>query len=158
MSFVIVRRERTLVAGLPVRSPKRAVGRLRDPALERAWHAVLNDELGGPLASAYTDHAEEIGAYYTQTVGYECTSLDEVTDGHFVAWLPAGSYAKFSSTGDFPEVVAELWSQVHDAEESGSIVRSFVGDFEFYPNAFRIDLYVSVLETDSAPETDKAGA
>ncbi|WP_432677985.1 GyrI-like domain-containing protein [Rhodococcus pyridinivorans] len=147
MSFEIVRCEQTLVAGLPVRSPLRAIGQARDRALERAWHAVLKDQLGGPLASAYTDHAVEIGSYYTQTVGYRCESLDQVTEGHFVACVPAGTYAKFSSLGNFPEVVSNLWEQVREAEDTGAIDRSFVGDFELYPNAFRIDLYVSVIDS-----------
>ncbi|MEE2031647.1 GyrI-like domain-containing protein [Rhodococcus chondri] len=150
MPFEIVHRKQTLVAGLPVRSPKRALGRPRDPGLERAWSAVLKEELGGPLASAYTDHAVDIGSYYTQTVGYQCESLDQVTEGHFVACVPAGTYAKFSSTGNFPEVVTDLWDQVREAEGSSRIVRSFVGDFEYYPNAFRIDLYVSVLASEKA--------
>ncbi|AHD23051.1 AraC family transcriptional regulator [Rhodococcus pyridinivorans SB3094] len=147
MSFEIVRREQTLVAGLPVRSPRRALGQVRDRALERAWHAVLKEKLGGPLASAYTDHAVEIGSYYTQTVGYRCESLDQVSEGHFVACVPAGTYAKFSSMGNFPQVVSDLWEQVGEAEASGAIQRSFVGDFESYPNAFSIDLYVSVFDS-----------
>ncbi|WP_072812216.1 effector binding domain-containing protein [Rhodococcus zopfii] len=144
MSFQIVQRQRTLVAGLPVRSPRRPLGKLRDRELERAWSAVLKQELGGPLASAYTDHAVEVGSYYTQTVGYQCDSLDQVTPGHIVSWLPAGRYAKFSSTGTFPGILTDLWERIHAAESSGEIVRSFTGDFEFYPHAYGIELYVAV--------------
>jgi predicted transcriptional regulator YdeE len=145
MSFQIVQRKRTLVAGLPVRSPRRPLGKVRDRELERAWSAVLKQELGGPLASAYTDHAVDVGSYYTQTVGYQCNSLDQVTPGHIVSWLPAGKYAKFSSTGTFPRILIDLWDRVHAAESAGQIVRSFTGDFEFYPHAYGIELYVSVL-------------
>ena len=53
--FEIVERDETWVAGLPVRSPKRALGELRDRDLEAAWASVLHQDLGGPLASAYTD-------------------------------------------------------------------------------------------------------
>ncbi|MGV9715890.1 MULTISPECIES: GyrI-like domain-containing protein [Rhodococcus] len=153
MPFEIVHREQTLVAGLPVRSPRRTIGYVRDHALERAWHAMLKEELGGPLASAYTDPAVEIGSYYTQTVGYWCESLDEVKEGHFVACIPAGTYAKFSSMGEFPEVVSDLWEQVREAEASGAIRRSFRGDFEFYPNAFRIELYMSVFNPVESDES-----
>ncbi|MDV2476460.1 AraC family transcriptional regulator [Rhodococcus zopfii] len=144
MSFQIVQRQRTLVAGLPVRSPRRPLGKLRDRELERAWSAVLKQELGGPLASAYTDHAVEVGSYYTQTVGYQCDSLDQVTPGHIVSWLPAGRYAKFSSTGTFPGILTDLWERIHAAESSGEIVRSFTGDFEFYPHAYGIELYIAI--------------
>jgi hypothetical protein len=52
MQFEIVERDETWVAGLPVRSPKRALGELRDRDLEAAWGAVLHQELGGPLQYA----------------------------------------------------------------------------------------------------------
>jgi hypothetical protein len=75
MQFEIVERDETWVAGLPVRSPKRALGELRDRDLEAAWAAVLHQELGGPLASAYTDYTGELGTYNTQIVGYQCSSF-----------------------------------------------------------------------------------
>lgn len=144
MTFRIVERKRTLVAGLPVRSPRRALGQVKDCALDRAWAAVLKQPIGWPLASAYTDHAAEIGSYYTQTVGYECASVDEATPGHIVSVVPAGWYAMFSSMGSFPDVFHGLWDQVREAEESGRLDRTFTGDFESYPNAYRIDLYIAV--------------
>ncbi|MET4611309.1 putative transcriptional regulator YdeE [Rhodococcus sp. PvR044] len=134
----------TLVAGLPVRSPKRPLGVLQDRNLESAWSGVLQEDVPGPLASIYTDHATENDSYYTQIVGYQCSSIDEVRRGHLVARIPAGRYARFVSLGEFPGVVAELWDQVRDAVGEGRISRAFTGDFERYPNAFRIDLYVSV--------------
>ncbi|HLS79634.1 MAG TPA: GyrI-like domain-containing protein [Nocardia sp.] len=144
MQFEIVERDETWVAGLPVRSPKRALGELRDQALEAAWAAVLHQDLGGPLASAYTDYSGELGTYNTQIVGYRCRSFDEVTRGHLVARLPAGSYAKFSSVGDFPQVMTDLWTQISYAEEHKQIKRTYTGDFEFYPHAYKIELYLAV--------------
>lgn len=144
MQFQIVERDETWVAGLPVRSPKRALGKLRDLALEEAWSAVLKQELGGPLASIYTDFSEELDTYLTQIVGYRCSSLDEVTRGHIVARVPKGRYAKFSALGYFPDVMQDLWSQIAYAEDHGQIKRTFAGDFECYPHAYKIDLYLSV--------------
>lgn len=145
MSFCVVEREEILVAGLPVRSPRRALGKLRDPHLERAWSAVLKQETVGALASTYTDHAEEIGSYYTQTVGYCCRSLDDVRPGYVVSRLPSGTYAKFTSVGShFPDVFTDLWRQIWEAEGRGQIERTFTGDFEYYPHAYCIELYVSI--------------
>lgn len=139
-----------LVAGLPVRSPKRPLGSVRDLNLERAWADVLRQDPPGPWASLYTDHAVENASYYTQIVGYRCSAEDEIPRGYLIGRAPGGRYAHFVSTGDFPGVVTGLWDQVRDAEESCHIVRAFTGDFEFYPNAFRIDLYVSVGPADEA--------
>src|SRR5690349_10550254 len=107
MQFEIVERDETWVAGLPVRSPKRALGELRDRDLEAAWAAVLHQELGGPLASSYTDYAPDLGTFNTQIVGYECTSFDRVTRGHIVSRLPAGAYARFSAVGNFPQIMTD---------------------------------------------------
>ena len=78
MPFAIVEREETLVAGLAVRSPKRALGKARDKDLEKTWSTLLAQNVDRPLASAYVDHAPEINSYYTQIVGYECSSIDQV--------------------------------------------------------------------------------
>jgi predicted transcriptional regulator YdeE len=144
MQFEIVERDETWVAGLPVRSPKRALGELRDHDLEAAWAAVLHQELGGPLASAYTDYSGELGTYNTQIVGYECASFHDVTRGHLVARLPGGTYARFSSVGNFPQVMTDLWTQIAYAEEHNYIKRTYTGDFECYPHAYKIDLYLAV--------------
>ncbi|BDB59351.1 MULTISPECIES: effector binding domain-containing protein [Rhodococcus] len=149
MSFQIVDRRETFVAGVPVRSPRRALGKVRDPHLERAWSAVLNGETRGPLAATYTDHAEEIGSYYTQTVGFCCESLDGIPPGYLVSRVPAGRYAKFSAVGDrFTEVFEQLWEQIWDAEARGLIERAFTGDFEYYPHAYGIELYIAIVEPD----------
>lgn len=149
MSFRIVDRAETLVAGLPVRSPRRALGQPIDPRLGRAWSAVLKGDVVGPFASTYTDHAEDVGSYYTQTVGFCCDSLDTVPPGYVVSRLPAGKYAKFSVVGDgFTDIFADLWQQIWAAERDGLIERSFTGDFECYPHAFGIDLYIAIRSSE----------
>ena len=144
MQFEFVERDETWVAGLPVRSPKRALGELYDRDLEGAWASVLHHELGGPLATAYTDYSPELGTYNTQIVGYQCSTFDEVTRGHLVARLPRGTYAKFSSVGNFPQIMTSLWIQIAYAEEHHQINRTFSGDLEVYPHAYKIDLYLAV--------------
>lgn len=144
MAFEIVDLAETWVAGLPIRSPKRALGRLNDPGLDQAWSAVLKQDISGPLASIYTDFAPGIGSYNTQIVGYQCSSLGQVTRGHLVAKVPAGKYAKFSAVGYFPEVMTRLWNQIDHAEDQGEITRTYTGDFEAYPHAYKIDMYLAI--------------
>lgn len=150
MAFEIVDLEETWVAGLPVRSPKRALGRLNDPALDQAWSAVLNQDISGPLASIYTDFAPGIGSYNTQIVGYQCSSLSQVARGHLVAKAPKARYAKFSAVGHFPDVMTRLWQQIDHAEEQREITRTFTADYECYPHAYKIDLYLSVEQSGSS--------
>lgn len=151
MSFEIVDLEETWVAGLPVRSPKRALGRLNDPALDLAWSSVLKQDIAGPLASIYTDFAPGIGSYNTQIVGYQCSALSKVTRGHLVARVPRAKYAKFSAVGYFPDIMTRLWKQIDHAEEQGEITRAYTADYECYPHAYKIDLYLSIEQTGSKP-------
>ncbi|MFC9786489.1 GyrI-like domain-containing protein [Rhodococcus sp. NPDC127528] len=144
----------SFVGGLPVRSPKRPLGMLRDPNLERAWSAVLNQNPPAQLASIYTDHSPDAGSFYTQVVGYRCHSIEDVMRGHVMARVPGGRYARFMSTGEFPDVVSNLWQQVRAAEEAGQIDRASTGAFECYPHAYRIDLYIAV---DAAPGSARHG-
>ncbi|MBO0852694.1 MAG: effector binding domain-containing protein [Nocardia sp.] len=144
MQFEIVERDETWVAGLPVRSPRRALRKLRDRDLEAAWATVLHQDLGGPLACSYTDYSTELGTFNTQVVGYECTSFDQVTRGHIISRLPAGTYARFSSLGNFPQIMTDLWTQIAYAEEHNQIKRTYSGDLECYPHAYKIDLYLAV--------------
>jgi len=147
MSFQVVDRQETLVAGIPVRSPRRALGQLRDRHLEDAWTALLNGETYGPFAATYTDHAEDIDSYYTQTVGFCCSSVDDAPEGYVISRVPAGTYAKFSAVGSrFTDVFDDLWRQIWEAEAEGVITRAFTGDFETYPHAFGIELYVAIVD------------
>jgi predicted transcriptional regulator YdeE len=150
MSFEIVQLGEIWVAGLPVRSPKRALGRLTDPNLEAAWSAVLNQDIGGSLASIYTDYATGIGSYNTQIVGYR-TEPGDVRRGHIVAKIPAGSYAKFSAVGSFPNIMTTLWSHIERAEEAKEFTRTFTGEYEFYPHAYKIEMYLPIVAGGSRP-------
>ncbi|MDJ0393979.1 effector binding domain-containing protein [Rhodococcus sp. G-MC3] len=150
MSFEIVDLEETWVAGLPVRSPKRALGRLIDPALDQAWSSVLKQDIGGPLASVYTDFAPGIGSYNTQIVGYRCFALSQVKRGHLIAKVPSARYARFSAVGHFPDVLTRLWQQIDHAEEQHEIKRTFTADYECYPHAYKIDLYLSIEQSGSS--------
>lgn len=151
MQFEFVDLEETWVAGMPVRSPKRALNQLSDRSLEHAWSSILRHDFDGPMASVYTDFSNEVEGYNLQVVGYRCTSLDQVRRGHLVGRNPAGRYARFSSTGEFPQVLTNLWKQVDFATEQREIKRTFAGDLELYPNAYRIDFYVSVADDSGGP-------
>ncbi|MBY6706908.1 effector binding domain-containing protein [Rhodococcus sp. BP-241] len=143
MTIEFVDLAETWVAGLPVRSPKRALGSLYDTNLERAWSGILNQDIGEPLGSVYTDFVPAIGSYSTQIVGYRVADGD-VRRGHIVARVPAGRYAKFSAVGNFPQVLTTLWNEITHAEEMGSFTRAFTGEFEVYPHAYKIEMYVPV--------------
>jgi len=41
-------------------------------------------------------------------------------------------------------VMTDLWTQIAYAEEHKQIKRTYTGDFECYPHAYKIELYLAV--------------
>ncbi len=48
---------------------------------------------------------------------------------------------------DFAEIYSRLWDEIWEAERRGEIERTFTGDFEYYPHAYGVDLYIAVRST-----------
>lgn len=156
MDFNVVERHETLVAGTVLRSPALAVEGPRRAKVEEAWKRNLTRSLPGPPATAYVDHAPEIGSYLTHIVGYRCDSLDDLLPGDVLARVPAGRYARFTRSGDdLGDTIVSIWRAVWDLEATGAIVRAYTGDFEHYPDSRTVEVFVA-LDPSSADGRDKA--
>lgn len=156
MDFNVVERHETLVAGTVLRSPALAVEGPRRAKVEEAWKRNLTRSLPGPPATAYVDHAPEIGSYLTHIVGYRCDSLDELLPGDVLARVPAGRYARFTRSGDdLGDTIVSIWRAVWDLEATGAIVRAYTGDFEHYPDSRTVEVFVA-LDPSSTDGRDKA--
>ncbi|MEV5648123.1 effector binding domain-containing protein [Nocardia sp. NPDC052254] len=149
MDFNVVERHETLVAGTVLRSPALAVEGPRRLKVEEAWKRTLARRLPGPPATAYVDHAPEIGSYLTHIVGYRCDSLDDLQPGDVLARVPAAKFARFLRTGDdLGDTIVSIWRAVWDLEAAGALVRAYTGDFEHYPDAGTVEVFVA-LDSDS---------
>ncbi len=147
MSFSVVERPETLVAGTVLRSPALAVEGSRRRKVEETWARMLSTQLPGPPATAYVDHAPELNAYLTHIIGYRCYNLDDVRPGDVLARIPAGRFARFVRTGEnIGDTIAGLWRAVWDAEAEGDFVRAYTGDFERYPNANTVEVFVALAD------------
>ncbi|MFI6871205.1 GyrI-like domain-containing protein [Nocardia sp. NPDC050406] len=145
MDFNVVERHETLVAGTVLRSPALAVEGPRRAKVEEAWKRNLARSLPGPPATAYVDHAPEIGSYLTHIVGYRCETLDDLLPGDVLARIPAGLFARFTRTGDdLGDTIVSIWRAVWDLEASGAIVRAYTGDFEHYPDMRTVEVFVAL--------------
>lgn len=145
MDFNVVERHETLVAGTVLRSPALAVEGPRRVKVEEAWKRNLARELPGPAGTAYVDHAPEIGSYLTHIVGYQCKSADDLLPGDVLARIPAGTFARFISSGDnLGDVIVSIWRAVWDLEAAGTLVRAYTGDFEHYPDNRTVEVFVAL--------------
>lgn len=145
VDFNVVERHETLVAGTVLRSPALAVEGPRRAKVEEAWKQNLARSLPGPPATAYVDHAPEIGSYLTHIVGYRCRTLDDLQPGDVLARIPAGKFARFSRSGDnLGDVIAAIWRTVWDLEASGTLTRAYTGDYERYPDSRTVEVFVAL--------------
>lgn len=145
VDFNVVERHETLVAGTVLRSPALAVEGPRRAKVEEAWKQNLSRSLPGPPATAYVDHAPEIGSYLTHIVGYKCETLDDLLPGDVLARVPAGTFALFTRTGEnLGDTIASIWRTVWDLEASGTLVRAYTGDFERYPDSRTVEVFVAL--------------
>jgi hypothetical protein len=145
VDFNIVERHETLVAGTVLRSPALAVEGPRRLKVEEAWRYNLKRKLPGPPASAFIDHAPEIGSYLTHIVGYRCQGLDDLLPGDVLARIPGGRFARFVRSGEnLGDTIVSVWRAVWDLEAAGALVRSYTGDFEHYPDRNTVEVFVAL--------------
>jgi hypothetical protein len=156
VDFNVVERHETLVAGTVLRSPALAVEGPRRQKVEEAWKRNLARRLPGPPATAYVDHAPEIGSYLTHIVGYRCTSLEDLLPGDVLTRVPGGTFARFRRSGEnLGDTIVSVWRAVWDLEAAGALVRAYTGDFEHYPDAHTVEVFVAVKDGGTLAEGDK---
>ena len=67
--------------------------------------------------------------------------------GDVLARIPAGNFARFVRNGDnLGDTIAALWRSVWDAEAEGELVRAYTGDFERYPDANTVEVFVALAD------------
>lgn|GEM_PF-797843 len=156
MDFNIVERHETLVAGTVLRSPALAVEGPRRLKVEDAWRSNLKRKLPGPPASAFIDHAPEIGSYLTHIVGYRCEGLDDLLPGDVLARVPGGRFARFVRSGEhLGDTIVSVWRAVWDLEAAGALVRSYTGDVEHYPDRHTVEVFVALTDDDTNGTGDR---
>ncbi|MET9024791.1 GyrI-like domain-containing protein [Nocardia sp. NPDC004168] len=147
MDFNVVDQPETLVAGTVLRSPALAVEGPRRAKVEEAWKRNLARKLPGPPTTAYVDHAPEINSYLTHIVGYRCHGLADLQPGDVLARVPAGRFARFVASGDnLGDTIVSIWRAVWDAEAAGRLIRAYTGDWEHYPDARTVEVFVAVAD------------
>ena len=147
VTFSVVERPETLVAGTVLRSPAMAIEGVRRIRVQQAWHEMLKRKLPGRTGTAYIDYLPEMDSYQTHVLGYQCSSIDDLEPGDVLARVPAGQFAVFTASGEnLGDVVAGLWQSIWEAEERGKITRAYSGDFEHYPTRNTAEVFVAITQ------------
>ena len=152
MKYEIVRLPEKTVSGLAVRtnnfSPDmgQAIGEVWKRFYEeRVYQEIPNKKTGAALG-IYTDYASDERGDYTFLAACEVISLDGSDSLLEHRVIPAGSYARFTVTGNVLTAVADCWKEIWKLK----LPRSFAADFEEYTDSDMenavVNIYIGLKE------------
>ncbi len=122
--------------------------------LGKLWSKFIGDnttrkipnKISDDIYSIYTDYESDHNGDYTNIIGYQVSSLDNMAVGLVSKEIPMSEYLKFTAKGKFPDCVQRKWGEIWKSE----IERSYVADFEVYGDKSmnmtdaEVDIFISV--------------
>lgn len=144
MDIKIIELPSTLIAGLAVRTRNDNEQDPKTGWLSKTWERVSKKKYSGQIAAALTDYESDSSGYYTEVIGHEIATVDDLEPTGVLIRVPFGKYAKFTVKGTMPRIVLEAWKKVWQAELDGTIERSYLVDLERYPNPETVELFIAV--------------
>lgn len=92
----------------------------------------IPNKINGNILALYTDYEGDYTMPYLWILGCEVSNLDEVPEGLVGKVIPESKYAVFTTQGEFPQGLIDVWQEVWQLE----LPRSYTSDFEVYKNDF----------------------
>lgn len=106
----------------------------------------IPNKVSDDIYSIYTDYESDHNGDYTNIIGYQVSSLENIAAGLVSKEIPTSEYQKFTAKGKFPNCVQATWGEIWNSE----IERSYVADFEVYGDKSmnmtdaEVDIFISV--------------
>ena len=145
----VVRINNKTIFGLSVRTNNKnemnpSTGKIA-PLVHQFDNAVVVNYLAGArVYGVYYDYESDSQGNYSVLVGADSVessvvTLEEVT-------IQEGNYLVFSGSGQVPQIIFELWSQVWDyfSSEKCAHTRVYTTDFEFYRTQNEIEIHIAI--------------
>jgi predicted transcriptional regulator YdeE len=105
------------------------------------------------LLAIYTDYESDEHGLYTEILGYQVSSIQDISQGMVAKAIPESDYALFTTpAGPVTTTIGQAWKEiwlVQPAQLGGS--RRFSADFELYderssdPENTIVDIYIAIL-------------
>jgi predicted transcriptional regulator YdeE len=106
----------------------------------------IPNKISDDIYSIYTDYESDHNGDYTNIIGYQVSSIENISTGLVSKEIPMSDYQKFTAKGKFPDCVKDTWEKIWNSE----IKRSYVADFEIYGEKSmnmadaEVDIFISV--------------
>lgn len=136
--FMIIQKQSMIVVGIECRTsnapnagpndiPKHWARFQQENIIDQIPNKVSNE-----VIALYCDYDGDYTQPYSFVLGCCTNILDDIPAGMVAKLVPAGSYAVFSSTGEYPKSLINTWGKIWQT----NLKRTYTGDYEIYKKEF----------------------
>lgn len=104
----------------------------------------IRDRSADPVAVSTVFVPDEFGDY-NALIGLPYSSPIDVPVGDVFLQVPSGVFARFVPSGNLRDPIDDVWAQVDEATESGTLFRAYKEDVEVVTQAGEVELFISVV-------------
>jgi predicted transcriptional regulator YdeE len=102
----------------------------------------------GPPIGVYSAYESDVSGSFQILAGREVPATAGVAAPLYVVSVPAGTYLVFESAGQLPQSVVKGWQEVWAYfERPRDVARAYSCDFEIYPSAEAVEIWIAVKQT-----------
>ena len=150
------RAEGMQVVGLATRTTNAAESNLSTAKIPALWDRFAREQWAerleqfgafGPTLAVYSAYESDVFGSYQIVVGRQVRNSPSVLPPLRIVSVPQGQYLMFSCPGSLPSAVIDGWSDVWAYfTHANSPSRAYTADFEAYPDAGPVEIWVAVRE------------
>lgn len=92
----------------------------------------IPNKINGNILALYTDYEGDYTKPYSWILGCEVSDLKQIPEGLVGKIIPKSDYVVFTTQGEFPQGLINVWENIWKAD----LPRSYTSDFEVYRSDF----------------------
>ena len=113
-------------------------------------HLTIPHQVDVTLYSLYTNYESDETGEYDVIAACEVSAVNDMPDGVVTLTIPAGSYARFTVTGQEEDAVFQCWQQIWKMP----LNRKYSCDFELYTmhadsSEKKVEIYIALKDPQS---------
>ncbi len=157
MSYTFEHKNKKLFIGLELRTNNEecssAMPVHKDKFFSENIPAQIPNRTDNNILAIYTDYEGDFTKPYSWILGCEVSSLDEIPSGLVGKVIPESKFAVFTTKGEFPQGLIDVWHAVWQS----NIHRSYTTDFELYKSDFhpqnnpKVKVYIAIEDNCVSP-------
>jgi predicted transcriptional regulator YdeE len=152
MNYIIEYQKKKFFIGLELRTNNEECSSAMPAHKEKFFKenvpAKIPNKINDNILALYTDYEGDDTKPYSWILGYEVSSLDEVSKGLVGKVIPESTYAVFTTQGGFPQGLIAAWQAIWQS----NLHRSYTSDFEVYRTDFdpqknpQVKVYIALID------------